>query len=116
VAIDTSDPKYQWYLRHVQWFQDKDIDGLLASDYAPDALLMSYDFRVQGHDGLKYAFTQYLELVGSFTFTTQVFHATDTEVILEAILETERAGTRKVWDVFTMENGKITRHFTGLKA
>lgn len=114
MEIDTESPAYKWYVHHVKFFQDKDVDGLLASDYADDAVLMSYDFRVQGHDGLKYAFTQYLDLVGSFTYTTQVFHATPTEVILEATLETEKAGTRRVWDVFTMDNGKITRHFTGL--
>lgn len=116
MVIDTESPAYKWYIRHVQWFQDKDIDGLLKSDYAEGALLMSYDFRVQGHEGLKYAFTQYLGLVGDFTFTTEVFHATDTEVVLEATLQTTGAGVRKVWDVFTLENGKITRHFTGLKA
>lgn len=116
MAIDTESAAYKWYLHHVKFFQDKDIDGLLASDYTDDAMLMSYDFQVRGHDGLKYAFTQYLDMVGDFTFTTQVFHATPTEVILEAILETEKAGTRKVWDVFTLEEGKISRHFTGLKA
>ena len=41
--IDTESPAYKWYIRHVKWFQDKDIDGLLASDYADDAVLMSYD-------------------------------------------------------------------------
>jgi hypothetical protein len=116
MAIDTESPAYQWYVRHVKWFEDKDIDGLLASDYTDDALLMSYDFRVQGKDGLKYAFSQYLDLIGGFTYTTEVFHATPTEVILEATLQTEKAGVRKVWDVFTMEDGKISRHFTGLKA
>ena len=76
---------------------------------------MSYDFRLQGREALKAAFTQYLGLVGDFTFTTEVFHVTPTEVILEATLQTQNAGVRKVWDVFTMQNGKITRHFTGLK-
>jgi hypothetical protein len=113
-TIDTESPAYKWYVHHVQYFQDKDVDGLLASDYATDALLMSYDFRVQGHDQLKFAFSQYLDAVGSFTYTTQIFHATPSEILLEATLETEKAGTRRVWDVFTIENGKITRHFTGL--
>ena len=115
MAIDTESPAYKWYIRHVKWFQDKDVAGLLASDYTVDAILMSYDFRVQGAAGLTYAFTQYLDLVGGFTFTTEQFHATPTEVILEATLQTEKAGVRKVWDVFTLENGKISRHFTGLK-
>ena len=114
-GIDTESPAFKWYVHHVKFFQDRDVDGLLASDYAEDAILMSYDFRVQGHEGLKYAFTQYLDLIGGFTYTTQKFHATPTDVILEATLETEKTGTRKVWDVFTIENGKITRHFTGLK-
>ena len=67
MAIDTESPDFKWYLRHVQFFKDKDVDGLLASDYTDDARLMSYDFDLQGHDQLKYAFTQYLETIGDFT-------------------------------------------------
>jgi SnoaL-like domain len=117
VAIDTESPDFKWYLRHVQSFKDKDVDGLLASDYTDDARLMSYDFDLQGHDQLKYAFTQYLEMIGDFTLdSTEQFHKTDTAVILEATLTTEKAGIRKVWDVFMLRDGKISHHFTGLKS
>ena len=117
MAIDTESADFKWYLRHVQFFKDKDIDGLLASDYTDDARLMSYDFDLQGHDQLKVAFTQYLEMIGDFTLdSTEQFHKTDDEVILEATLTTEKAGIRKVWDVFLLRDGKISHHFTGLKA
>jgi hypothetical protein len=117
VAIDTESPDFKWYLRHVQFFKDRDVDGLLASDYTDDAKLMSYDFALQGHDALKAAFTQYLELIGDFTLdSTEQFHKTENEVILEATLTTEKAGIRKVWDVFLLRDGKISHHFTGLKA
>ena len=117
MAIDTESPDFKWYLRHVQFFKDKDIDGLLASDYTDDAKLMSYDFALQGTPALKAAFTQYLDMIGDFTLdSTEVFHKTPNEVILEATLTTTKAGVRKVWDVFVLRDGKISHHFTGLKA
>lgn len=117
MAIDTESPDFKWYLRHVQFFKDKDVDGLLASDYTDDANLMSYDFALQGKEALKVAFTQYLEMIGDFTLdSTEVFHKAGDKVILEATLTTKNAGIRKVWDVFLLRDGKISHHFTGLKA
>ena len=117
MAIDTESADFKWYLRHVQFFKDKDVDGLLASDYTDDASLMSYDFALQGKAALKVAFTQYLEMIGDFTLdSTEVFHKVDDKVILEATLTTKNAGIRKVWDVFLLRDGKISHHFTGLKA
>ena len=116
MAIDTESPDFKWYLRHVQFFKDKDVDGLLASDYTDDARLMSYDFDLQGKDQLKFAFTQYLDTIGDFTLdSTEQFHMTPTAVILEATLTTEKAGIRRVWDVFLLRDGKISHHFTGLR-
>jgi hypothetical protein len=55
-------------------------------------------------------------MIGDFTLdSTEQFHKTDTAVILEATLTTEKAGIRKVWDVFMLRDGKISHHFTGLK-
>jgi ketosteroid isomerase-like protein len=115
-VIDQESPAYKWYLRHVDFFLNKDVDGLLASDYTDDAVVMSYDFRVQGKDALHQVFTQYLQMIGDFTLvSTEQFNATKDEMILEATLQTQNAGVRKVWDVFNMRDGKITHHFTGLK-
>jgi len=115
-VIDQESPAYQWYLRHVQFFLNKDVDGLLASDYTDDAVVMSYDFRAQGKAALHEVFTGYLAMIGDFTLlSTEQFHATPDAVILEATMQTQNAGLRKVWDVFTMRDGKITNHFTGLK-
>jgi ketosteroid isomerase-like protein len=116
MAVDMQTREYQWYLRHVQFFLDKDIDALLESDYTDDAKLMSYDFAVQGKPALKQVFTQYLQMIGDFTLdATEKFHHTGSEVILEASMTTKNAGVRKVWDVFVLRDGKISHHFTGLK-
>ena len=46
MALDT--PGWKFFEKHLQFFIDKDVDGLLASDYNDDAVCISYDFAVTG--------------------------------------------------------------------
>jgi len=114
MALDT--PGWKFFEKHLQFFFDKDVDGLLASDYTDDASCISYDFAIQGKEGLKGLFTAYLEMMGDMKLTS-VDHWRETEdsILVEATMDTSRAGERKVY-VFVMRDGKITHHFTGLRA
>jgi hypothetical protein len=115
--VEARDTKaWKFYEKHLQFFFDRDIDGLLESDYNEDAVVVSYDFAVKGHDGLRQLFTQYIEMIGDITLkSTDQFNETEDSIMLEATLETSKAGVRKVYDVFVMRDGKISYHFTGLK-
>ena len=48
-SMRTDTPGWRFYQKHLSFFYTKDIEGLLASDYAEDARLISYDFAVRGH-------------------------------------------------------------------
>ena len=115
MALDTAGWKF--FMKHIQFFIDKDVDGLVASDYTADAQCISYDFAVQGTEALKALFTNYIEMMGDIKLkSTDHWRETDDSILIEATMDTSRAGERKVYDVFMMKNGKITHHFTGLRA
>ena len=114
--MDQQTPGWKFYEKHLQYFYDKDVVGLVANDYNEDAIVMSYDFVVKGPEALRGLFTAYLDMIGDFTVTsTEHFRETDDAIQLEATLQTTKAGIRKVYDVFVLKNGKISYHFTGLK-
>lgn len=107
---------WKFFLHHLDYFYKKDVEGLVANDYTADAQVISYDFAVQGTDALKQLFTGYLQMIGDFKVTSwDHFRETADSILVEATMDTERAGERKVWDVFMMKDGKITHHFTGVR-
>lgn len=115
-AFDTDSPAWKFYQRHVDFFVRKDIAGMLVSDYTDDAEVVSYDFAAKGKEQLLQLFTGYLAMMGDIKLkSTEHFRATADSMLLEATMETSGAGERKVWDVFVLRDGKIARHFTGIR-
>jgi len=115
MALDT--PGWKFFEKHLQFFIDRDVDGLLASDYTDDAVCISYDFAIKGKEGLKTLFTGYLEMVGDIKLrSTDHWRETEDSILIEATMDTSRAGERKVYDIFVMKDGKISHHFTGVRA
>lgn len=107
---------WRFYEKHLQYFYNKDVEGLLANDYAEDCQLVSYDFAVKGHAAMRPAFTQYLAMLGDFKVTsTEHFRFTDDSIILEATMAGEKFGIRKVYDIFVFRGGKAIFHFTGTR-
>jgi hypothetical protein len=117
VSIDNLDtPGFKFYKKHLQYFFDKDVEGLVNNDYTPDAQVLAGEFAVQGTEALKQLFTGYLDMIGNFTLrSTDKFCESGDAIILEAILDTEKTGERKVYDCFVMRDGKIAYHFTGVR-
>ena len=114
--MDQQTAGWKFYKKHIQYFLDKDVAGLVANDYNEDATVMSYDFAVKGAEAMRQLFTAYLDMIGDFTLlSTEHFRETDDAILLEATMQTEKAGIRKVYDIFVMKNGKISYHITGLK-
>jgi ketosteroid isomerase-like protein len=109
-------PGWKFYERHLNYFYTKDVDGLVKNDYNEDAVLISFDFTVKGHEDLKKIFHGYLEMIGDLKLkSTDNFTETKDTIFLEATLETSRLGERKVYDIFLLKDGKISYHFTGVK-
>lgn len=107
---------WKFYEKHLSYFFNKDVDGLVANDYNDDAVLVAFPFTVRGREGLKKVFTDYIEMIGDMSLTsTDNFTETEDSIFLEATMQTSRAGERKVYDVFVMRNGKISYHFTGVR-
>ena len=112
----TDTPGWRFYQKHLGFFYRRDIEGLLASDYAEDAELISYDFAVRGHAAMRPIFAAYLEMLGDFTVkSTEHFTETEDSILLEATLAGPKFGERKVYDVFVFRDGKAAYHFTGTR-
>jgi ketosteroid isomerase-like protein len=110
-------PGWRFFQKHLSFFYNKDVDGLLASDYTDDAVVVSYDFAIKGKENLKGLFTAYLQQMGDIKVKSyDHYRETDDSILVEATMDTSGAGERKVWDVFVMRDGKISHHFTGLRA
>ena len=116
MAEERDTPGWNFYQRHLQYFFDKDIEGLVTNDYTEDAELLAGEFAVKGRDALRQVFTGYLDIIGEFTVrSTEKFMESYDAIILEATLDTEKTGERKVYDAFVMRDGKISHHFTGVR-
>jgi ketosteroid isomerase-like protein len=114
--IQKDSPGYRFYMRHLDYFFNKDVEGLVANDYTEDAQVLAGEFAVKGPEALKQLFTGYLDMIGDFKLrSTEKFCESDDAIILEATLDTEKTGERKVYDCFVMRDGKIAYHFTGVR-
>lgn len=109
-------PGKAFYDRQVGFLAEKDIDGLIETQYHPDAILLGFDgLNVQGHDALKTHFTGYLDHLGYIKLlSTDKFAEIDDAIFFEATVETA-IGIAVVYDVFTFQDGRAIRHFTGIK-
>lgn len=106
-----------FYHRQVDFLARNDVDGLIETQYAPDAVLVGFDFTVRGHAALREHFRNYLGHLGYIKLlSTDRFTETEDSIFFEATVETA-GGTAVVYDVFILNrDGKSTHHFTGLKA
>jgi aerobic carbon-monoxide dehydrogenase small subunit len=113
MIVDT--PGKRLYESQVRYLIAGDADGLVDDNYAPDAVVASFDFQVKGHDALKAHFRNYMKWVQiREVISTDKFTETDDGLSFEATVRTNR-GVARVYDVFTLRDGKVIYHFTGLR-
>ena len=113
MIVDT--PLKAVYENQVRYLLAGDADGLVEDNYHPDAVVASFDFTVKGHDALKAHFRNYMKWVQiEEVLSTDRFTETEDGFSFEATVRTNR-GVAKVYDVFVLEDGKVTYHFTGVK-
>lgn len=104
-----------FYDEQVRCLEQRDIAGLMAQ-YAPDAVVIGFDFTVRGHEAIRDHFVVYLERLGNIKLvSTDRFTETEDSIFFEATLDTD-LGRARVYDVFMLRDGKTTRQFTGVIA
>ena len=108
-----STPGEAFYKRQVAFLETRDVQGLVSTQYAQDAELVSFDFTVRGQQALREHFTRYLEGLGDFKhLSTEKFVETDDTVFFEATVRI-KSGTARVYNAFVLKEGKAIYHFTG---
>jgi hypothetical protein len=111
---ETQTPGRVLYDRQIQFLLDKDADGLIDTNYAPDAELISFQTVVKGREALKTYFRGYLEMLGDIVVeSTDKFAETDDAIFFEATVSS-KLGRARVYDAWTLRDGLITHHFTGV--
>lgn len=107
--------KYQdFYNRQIEFLVNNDPEGLIANQYNDDAQLVSFANKITGADALVPYFREYIKGLGYIKLiSTDKYTEGDDSIFFEATVETA-GGIARVYDVFVLENGKISKHFTGL--
>ena len=102
------------YDRQIKFLVDKDVDGLIDTNYAPDAELVSFQAVVKGREALRTYFRGYLEMLGDIVVeSTDKFTESDDAVFFEATVSSA-LGRARVYDAWVLRDGQITHHFTGV--
>ena len=110
----STSPGKRFYQRQLEFLESGDVDGLVRSQYQKDATLVSFDVTVRGHDDLVTHFRNYMAHLGSLkVLSTDKFTETDDSIFFEATARTDH-GIARVYDVFILDGGMATHHFTGL--
>ena len=109
-----SSPGRRFYEEQLNYLAAKDVEGLVANHYNDDAVLISFDVTVRGHEALRDYFRIYLERLGTLAVTsTDKFTETDDTIFFEATV-TSNPGAVRVYDAFVLRDGKISYHFAGV--
>jgi hypothetical protein len=117
VSQNLEQGKYRdFYYRQLDFLAKKDVDGLIHNQYTDDAELLSFDNYIKGAPALIEYFKGYIASLGYIKLlSTDKYTEGDSSLVFEATVETA-GGVAQVYDVFVMRDGKIQRHFTGLRS
>ncbi len=111
--MTTQTPGRKFYDDQVRFLEAHDIDGIM-SHYTEDAEIVSFDFVRKGHAEIRPHFEGYLKMLGNITLlSTDKFAETDDSIYFEATIRAD-IGIARVYDVFILESGRATHHFTGV--
>jgi hypothetical protein len=102
------------YERQLDYLHAQDVEGMISNQYTEDAYLLNFTHYVVGHAALVDYFKNYLKNLGYIKLiSTDKYTETSDALFFEATVETA-GGIARVYDVFTLRDGKISRHFAGL--
>jgi ketosteroid isomerase-like protein len=113
-VTESRTPGRELYERQIKFLVDKDIDGLIDTNYAPDAELVSFQNVVKGREALRAYFHGYIQMLGDIVVeSTDKFAESDDAVFFEATVMSA-LGRAHVYDAWVLRDGQITHHFTGV--
>lgn len=108
----------EFYDNHLKLLADNDADALVEHDYHDDAVMILHvaeePMYVTGKDAIKNQLEGYLKYVYRGFVSTEKLALTDDSIFLEATIDTAN-GPSKVYDALYLKDGKIFRHYSGLK-
>ncbi|GAA4465357.1 hypothetical protein GCM10023189_45850 [Nibrella saemangeumensis] len=109
---------HAFYENHLELLAKNDANELVEHDYHDDAqmilLVADEPIYVKGKEALKKQLDEYLKYIYRGFKSTEKLAITDDSIFLEATIETTN-GPAKVYDALYMKDGKIFRHFSGIK-
>ncbi|MCH2082476.1 MAG: (2Fe-2S)-binding protein [Saprospiraceae bacterium] len=112
--IITNSKHKKMYEERVRLLMAGDVDKLVEEHYNDDAIVMAFDFVVQGKENLKEHFKNFVKWVSiKEVISTDKFVETENAFFYEATAVTNY-GEGRVYDAYYLKNGKIQHHFTGL--
>jgi hypothetical protein len=111
--------KRELYENQLKYILANDAEALIDNNYDNEATLINISqdppIIISGAEALKEYFKQYLQnLIGLKVVSTDKFVETEDSIFFEASIETD-AVTGVVYDAFYLKNGKIFRHYSGVK-
>lgn len=108
----------EFYENHLALLEKSDADALVENDYHVDAVMILFvapePIYVNGKNELKKQLGDYLKNIYRGFVSTEKLAITEDSIFLEATIETTN-GIAKVYDALFMKEGKIFRHYSGLK-
>ena len=104
------------YDRQLDFLTRKDHEGLIDTNYTPDAELLNIDLDhpIVGAAALKGHFAAYLANLGYLkVLSTDKYMESSDGLFFEATVETA-GGIARVYDVMTFRGDRIARHYSGM--
>ncbi|KQS28063.1 hypothetical protein [Dyadobacter sp. Leaf189] len=107
-----------FYDEQVALLADRNAEVLVDKHYAADAEMVVLSgpepIVAKGAEAIKNLFSGYLEYVYRGFISTEKFATTDDSIMFEATIDTVNGPTR-IYDAMLLKDGKIIRHYSGLK-
>ena len=99
---------------HLDFLARGDVEGLLRSHYWPDAVLVTPERVVAGHEALRAYFAAHLAALGDFSVESFDALSQGPDAILLEATMSSGLGRARVYDAFALRAGRITHHFAGM--
>jgi hypothetical protein len=107
-----------FYDEQVALLAARNADELIEKHYAVDAEMIVLSgpepIIAKGAEAIRSLFSGYLEFVYRGFISTEKFATTDDSIMFEATIDTVNGPTR-IYDAMLLRDGKIIRHYSGLK-
>jgi ketosteroid isomerase-like protein len=103
----------RFYDEQLELIRKGDVAVLVETHYHADAVLMTPDRIVRGVAALKEMFGNYIPTLGDFVVKTEAFTACGNIFLVEAEIN-PGPQSRRVYDAFVLEGGRIIFHFAGV--